>query len=145
MKKLVIVFLSTLLIIFPSLTNAEIVTASPIQVEKDSTNLQLQDMLMLMLLPQIREDVVKYYKPILTVTPDMVPWKIVVVETKRENGFRGFILSITLDVEPTVGQYVPVGKERIKYLISYGPSVKLVKYTHLKTYNLPSELQNTLR
>nr|WP_279629544.1 DUF3888 domain-containing protein [Lysinibacillus capsici] len=36
-------------------------------------------------------------------------------------------------------QYNPIGKDRMTYEISYGPEVKLINHTHLKTYKYPPE------
>lgn len=70
----------------------------------------------------------------------MAPWKIEVSETRRVNGFRGFILEITFEIEPTDGEHwVPIGKDRMTYEISSGPMVK-INHTHIKTYRLPPEL-----
>lgn len=61
-----------------------------------------------------------YYPKILKdFSPQVTPWKIEVIETKRVNDFRGFILQITFEIEPTgTGiQYNPVGKDRMTYEI----------------------------
>jgi hypothetical protein len=131
------------LIITSSLVSPSTVIAGenqgPIQ---DSEQLRLQDMLVQFLIPSIREVVINYYNPnILNVNPDIEPWRIELINTKRINGFRGFILQITIDVQPSVGHHVPVGKDRITYQISYGPSVSLINYAHLETYKLPSDLE----
>jgi len=69
----------------------------------------------------------------------VTPWKIEVIKTRRVNDFRGFILQITFEIEPTGIQYNSIGKDRMTYEISYGPEVKLINHTHLKTYKYPSE------
>lgn len=59
-----------------------------------------------------------YYPKILKdFSPQVTPWKIEVIETKRVNDFRGFILQITFEIEPTSIQYNPVGKDRMTYEI----------------------------
>ena len=109
---------------------------------QDSNELRMQDMLMIMLTPYIEKDLTSYYYPEIfrDISPHVTLWKIEVIETKRVNGFRGFKLQITFEVEPTDGgQYVPLGKDRMTYEISYGPDVKLINHTHLKTYKYPPE------
>ncbi|MEO4052455.1 DUF3888 domain-containing protein [Solibacillus sp. CAU 1738] len=50
--------------------------------------------------------------------------KIKVLETRRVNGFRGLLLQITFEIEPTDGgQWIPIGKDRMTYEISSGPEV----------------------
>ncbi|MFJ7698723.1 DUF3888 domain-containing protein [Lysinibacillus fusiformis] len=108
---------------------------------QDSNELRMQDMLMLMLTPYIEKDLSSYYYPKIfkDFPPQVTPWKIEVIETRRVNDFRGFILQITFEIEPTGVQYNPIGKDRMTYEISYGPEVKLINHTHLKTYKYPSE------
>lgn len=109
---------------------------------QDSNELRLQDMLIIMLAPYIEKDLTSYYYPKISrdFYPHVTPWKIEVIETERVNGFRGFKLQITFVIEPTDGgQYIPLGKDRMTYEISYGPDVKLINHTHLKTYKYPPE------
>jgi len=108
-----------------------------IEPSKDTNELRMQDMLMIMLTPYIEKDLTSYYYPEIfrDISPHVTLWKIEVIETKRVNGFRGFTLQITFEIEPTDGgQYIPLGKDRMTYEISYGPDVKLINHTHLKTY-----------
>lgn len=95
-----------------------------------------------MLTPYIENDLRNYYYPkiVKDFSPSVVPWKIEVLETKRVNGFRGFILQITFEIEPTDGgQWISIGKDRMTYEISSGPEVKLINHTHLKTYKYPPD------
>jgi hypothetical protein len=95
-----------------------------------------------MLTPYIREDLQKYYYPkiLKDFSPQISPWLIEVIETKRLNGFRGLQLEITFEIEPDDGgHHIPVGKDRMTYEISYGPTVKFINHTHRKTYKYPPE------
>lgn len=135
MKKILLVFVLSLALI----TSFQTRTDSLFEPTQDSNELRLQDMLMLMLTPYIERDLNNYYYPkiIKDFSPIVTPWKIELIETKR-NHFRGFQMQITFEVEPTDGgQYIPVGKDRMTYEISAGPEVKLIDHTHLKTYKYP--------
>ncbi|OPA72765.1 ATPase [Paenibacillus selenitireducens] len=140
MKKIIFSFFLSLVLVSSFQTNI----ASANQPVEDSEELRLQDMLMNLLTPYISEVLDNYYRPNIskTFSPEITPWKIEVTETKRINGFRGFKLEISFEIEPTAGHHVPVGKDRLTYRISYGPSVELINHTHLATYDLPPELQN---
>ncbi|MDM5233422.1 DUF3888 domain-containing protein [Lysinibacillus pakistanensis] len=108
---------------------------------QDSNELRLQDMLILILTPYIEKDLTNYYYPKIfkDVSPRVTPWKIELIETKR-NHFRGFDLQITFEIEPTDGGHnISLGKDRMTYEISFGPEVKLINHTHLKTYKYPPE------
>ncbi|ADC52290.1 hypothetical protein BpOF4_21474 (plasmid) [Alkalihalophilus pseudofirmus OF4] len=74
----------------------------------DSPELRMQDMLINFLNPHIDDAVCNYYKQILTECPTVYPYFVDVIESQRMNGFRGFILQITLDVTPTVGPHITV-------------------------------------
>lgn len=103
---------------------------------EDSRELQLQDMLMLLLLPHMQQKLAEVYSTVLAGpgSPDVYPYFVDVMRTERVNGFRGFDLLITLDVHPTVGPHIPVGQDVFTYRISaYG--VELKRFQHLKGPN----------
>ncbi|SMQ80596.1 Protein of unknown function [Bacillus sp. OV166] len=138
MRKLTITVILALFLALTSQAKVQSIT-KPVQ---DSEELRLQDMLMLFLQPHIMDAVGDYYYPqILNFKPYVNPWDIEVIQTKRVNDFRGFLFEITLLVEPSDGGHnVKVGKDCITFQISVRPSVKLVKYKHLATYELPPDL-----
>ncbi|WP_155591219.1 DUF3888 domain-containing protein [Lysinibacillus cavernae] len=137
MKRILLVFILSLALV----TSFQTRTVSLSEHAQDSSELRLQDMLMLMLTPYIEKDLRSYYNPniLKDVSPFVTPWKIELIETKR-NHFRGFNMQITFEIEPTDGgHHIPVGKDRMTYEISAGPEVKLINHTHLKTYKYPPE------
>lgn len=138
MKKMLTIFILSFVLI----TTFQTITVSSAKPTQDSEELRLQDMLMNMLTPYIEKDLNSYYYPKITkdFSPAVVPWKIELIETRRLNGFRGFILELTFEIEPTDGgHWIPIGKDRMTYEISSGPTIILKNHTHLKTYKLPSE------
>ena len=144
MKRNVIAISLTVIFILlsPKQTYAEKSHRPP---QEDSTELRLQDMLMSFLNPYINHAVQDYYQDLLREPPLVYPYFVDVVESHRVNGFRGFILSITLDVTPVVGPHISVGQDRLTFEISAGPKVKLVNYTHLRTDALPTNWQHTVK
>lgn len=137
MKKWMIAFMLSLMLITP-----QVIVHSAPKPTQDSMQLRIEDMLMLFLAANIYEVVGDYYYPrILKLKPEIKPWHITVIDSQRVNGFRGFIFLITIEVEPSLGHGVLVGRDRITYRISVGPSAQLVSHTHLATYELPAELQ----
>lgn len=107
----------------------------------DSGELRVQDMLMNVLTPHINAAVQDYYRQFLLEPPLVYPYFVHITGSERLNGFRGFRLSVTLDVTPVVGPHISVGEDRLTFEISAGPEVKLVHYTHLKSYPLPPHWQ----
>ncbi|WP_310833164.1 DUF3888 domain-containing protein [Paenibacillus pedocola] len=113
--------------------------------QADSKELKLQDMLMNFLTPYINDAIWGYYQSLLLEPPLVYPYFVEVVDSKRMNGFRGFMLSITLDVTPVVGPHISVGEDRLTFEISAGPEVKLINYVHLKSYKLPPNWQHIIK
>lgn len=111
----------------------------------DSPRLRIQDILMNFLNPHIDDAVCNYYKQILTECPGVYPYFADVIKSQRMNGFRGFILQITLDVTPTIGPHISVGKDRITFEVSAGPTVKMINYKHLETHELPEHWKDINR
>ncbi|GLX71049.1 DUF3888 domain-containing protein [Paenibacillus glycanilyticus] len=119
-----------------------------IKPEQDSRELQLQDMLVLQLLPKMHDKLTEAYSDVLTGTPDIYPYYVDVIETERLNGFRGFDLRITLQAVPTVGPHIPVGEDRFTFQISPIVGVKLLEFKHLKgpkKEDFPPNYQDILR
>ncbi|MGO4106269.1 DUF3888 domain-containing protein [Paenibacillus sp. YAF4_2] len=111
--------------------------------------MRLQDMLVLLLLPHMREKLFEVYSGILTGSgsPDIYPYFVDVNNTKRVNGFRGFDFLITLDARPTVGPHIPVGEDIFTYRIS-AAGVELKSFKHLRGPNIddfPPNYQDLLK
>ncbi|MFD0678282.1 MULTISPECIES: DUF3888 domain-containing protein [unclassified Paenibacillus] len=111
------------------------VTAAIIKPEKDSRELQFQDMLLLFLLPYMNDKLAEVYSKELIDAPDLYPYFVDVIHVERVNGFRGFDFLIMLDATPTVGPHIPVGRDLFTFEISSGVQVKLKNYQHLKGPN----------
>ncbi|RED41787.1 DUF3888 domain-containing protein [Paenibacillus sp. VMFN-D1] len=127
-RKFLIVWILLLPLAFSSGTTC---LASADYPNQDSRELQYQDMLMLFLLPYIEERLPDIYEPLLTVTPMLYPYMAEVVEVRRANGFRGYSFICTIEVVPTVGPHIPVGKDRFTFEISV-KNVKVIGIQHLK-------------
>ncbi len=116
--------------------------------DQDSRELMVQDMLMLFLLPYIQKPIDEIYSPLLTESPMVYPYYVDVTDVKRVNGFRGFDFLITLEVVPTVGPHIIVGKDSLTFRITPGPKVKLESFKHLKDpqkSDFPPNYQDILR
>lgn len=102
--------------------------------KEDSKELMFQDMLMLFLLPHIEEKIYETYSNLLNYLPEVYPYFVNVTNVKRVNGFRSYHFLITLEVVPTVGPHIPVGKDSLTFDLSLlNPNnVKLVTWKHLK-------------
>ncbi|MDQ0876197.1 hypothetical protein QFZ77_004856 [Paenibacillus sp. V4I3] len=103
--------------------------------EKDSKELKIQDMLVLFLLPYMKDKLSEVYSTDLKGAPDLYPYFIDVKQVDRLNGFRGFEFQITLEATPTVGPHIAVGDDLFTFEVKSGVDVKLVKFEHLKGPN----------
>lgn len=69
-------------------------TAGIMKPEKDSRELQFQDMLALLLLPYMKDKLAEAYSEELKAAPDLYPYFVDVIDVQRVNGFRGFHFQI---------------------------------------------------
>ncbi|MFX3634979.1 MAG: DUF3888 domain-containing protein [Candidatus Pristimantibacillus sp.] len=146
MRKMLILFALTIVMtmMLSIHSNAEAMYSSP---HEDSRELQFQDMMMLFLLPYIDKAVSDYYSKLLTGSPNVYPYQVSVIKVARMNRFRGFNFLITLEVSPVVGPPIRVGRDNLTFQVAptVPNTVKLVKYEHLKTYELPPNWQHIIR
>jgi|GEM_PF-596723 len=85
---------------------------------QDSKELMFQDMLMLFLLPHINKKIDEIYSNLLNYSPEVYPYFIEVKNVHRVDGFRGFHFLMTIEINPTVGPHIPVGKDLLTFDIS---------------------------
>ncbi|MDQ0888563.1 hypothetical protein QFZ81_003651 [Paenibacillus sp. V4I9] len=144
--KVLICFVILLSMVGTQTTFCTAVGEKPIE---DSRELQFQDMLVLLLLPQMREKLAEVYSDVLSApgSPDIYPYFVDVTHTERLNGFRGFDFLITLDARPTVGPHIPIGEDVFTYRIS-AAGVELKNFEHLRGPNkddFPPNYQDLLK
>ncbi|MBM7694286.1 hypothetical protein JOC77_003747 [Peribacillus deserti] len=140
-KKLVVfTLLGSLIFSFQLAIKAEYIDTS-----QDSRELQYQDTLMLLL--PIEHSIKKYYSKILTIDPTVYPYEIKVIQVQRIGGLRSFHFLYTLEVVPAVGPHLSVGKDQLVYKIdpTIPKLVKLIKFDHIKTYDLPPNWKHIIR
>ncbi|MGE6228201.1 DUF3888 domain-containing protein [Paenibacillus chitinolyticus] len=123
------------LVVSMALTQTSLCYALEKQPKEDSRELQLQDMLVLQLLPYMHEKLAEIYSNVLTIAPDLYPYFVDIQHSERVNGFRGFDFLITLNATPTVGPHISVGEDIFTYQISLA-GVKLKKIEHLRGPNM---------
>ncbi len=135
-KTLLLLCIIFIFSLYPLNTHAENIT---IDDQIDSRLLQYQDMIMVLLSPEIDKAVAEYYSGKLTETPVVYPYQIEVTEVERVNGFRGFHFSIAIIVNPVVGPHISVGKDQLIFQVSptINNKIKLIQYEHIETHDLP--------
>jgi hypothetical protein len=114
---------------------------------KDSNELVVNDILMILLGPEIEKAVNNYYSAYFTHSPSVYPYQVEVVNVKRIGEFRRFHFLITLETTPVVGAHNPVGLDRLTFEIAptVPGQVKLKNFEHLESYEIPPHLQNIIK
>jgi len=67
-----------------------------------------------------------------------------VINVERPRGYRTFSYIIKLQVKPYVGPHIVVGVDQLTINVGAG-TAKVEKYEHLKSYELPPNLQNMIK
>ncbi|NQX67006.1 DUF3888 domain-containing protein [Paenibacillus alba] len=93
--------------------------------------MQLQDMLVLILLPHMKEKLAEVYSDVISILPVYYPYSVNVKSVERVAAFRGFDFLITIDAQPIVGPHVPIGEDVLTYRISPA-GVELKNFEHLR-------------
>lgn len=103
-----------------------------------------KDMLMLFLSPHIQKAVNEYYAKLLTQNPMVYPYQVEVVKAERIDGMH---FSLVVETTPVVGPHISVGLDRLTFEIdpTIPDDVKLIKFEHLKTHELPDHWKHIIR
>jgi hypothetical protein len=142
MKKIIgLISFSVLLLINTIPCHAE---PNVYQPTEESEEELVMDLFLSLLLPNIDKAVSKYYADFLTITPLVYPYQIKILNMERPNGYRSFLFKVTIEVTPVVGPHIEVGKDQLTFSISTS-RVKLGKFKHIETYNLPPNLQHIIK
>jgi len=128
--------LFALLMSFYIVFNSAAANAEPL----DSTELQLQDIVFLLLGEPIATAVDDFYSAAYNIHPVVYPYEIELEQLRRPNGNRSYPFLITIVTTPVIGAHNSAGKDRITFAISPGPIIKLVNFEHIESYPLPPHL-----
>jgi hypothetical protein len=114
---------------------------------QDMKEMMINDILMLLLGPEIDKAVSDYYSKYFTETRLVYPYQVEIVKVERIGGFRTFHFLITLETTPVFGAHNPVGKDRLTFEIAptIPGQIKFKNFEHLESYELPPHLQNLIK
>lgn len=104
-----------------------------------------QDIFISLLMPQIQKSIDSYYKKYMTQTPMVSPDSVFVLSASRTNGYRSFVFLLKLRVESYIGPHINVGSDDITISIDGTGDLKVNKFSHIKTYKLPSNYNNLIK
>ncbi|WP_097027339.1 DUF3888 domain-containing protein [Clostridium peptidivorans] len=152
-KKIIIVFMIGVLVFSLSSNGYAYVCADRIKPlvsnpyippEKSREELY-QDIFMTLLLPYIQDEVDKYYKEYLTTSPTVAPYDVTILKADRVNGYRGFDFRLKIELHPYVGPHLDVGTDYITLRVNPIDNVKVEKFEHIKSWELPPYYQNVIK
>lgn len=101
-----------------------------------------QDIFVTLLDPYIQETIKDYYKQSLNISPVSSPANVEILSVERPIGYRSFLFVIELQVKPYVGPHIGVGVDKLTIRMGTGGEVKVEKFEHIETYQLPPQYQN---
>ncbi|SMQ81550.1 Protein of unknown function [Bacillus sp. OV166] len=115
---------------------------------QDTKEMMVNDILMLLLGPEIDKAVSNYYSKYFTETSMVYPYEVEIEKVERIGGFRTFHFLITLEVTPVFGAHNPIGKDRLTFEIAptiIPSQIKLKNFEHLESYELPPHFQDLIQ
>lgn len=112
------------------------------KLPEDSMDKIYQDLIICLFIPYIQKEVNNYYQEYLTEMPIVFPDSVDIVNIKRESGYG---IQSELIVYPFVGPYNYVGDDRIIIETGVGGYVKIIKFEHIKSYQLPWNWQHIVK
>lgn len=104
------------------------------KIDVNSNDEIYQDTIICLLSPYIKKEIDNYYKKYLTEMPRVFPDSVDIINIKRESGYK---IQSELIVHPFIGPYNYVGDDRIIIETGVGGYVKIIKFEHIKSYELP--------
>lgn len=112
------------------------------KLSENSKEAIYKDVSISLLIPYIQKEINNYYKDYFTELPIVFPYSIDIVSAKRESGYS---IKLELIVHPFVGPINIVGDDRIIIETGAFGSVKIIKFEHIKSYQLPWNWQHIIK
>jgi hypothetical protein len=86
-----------------------------------------------------------YYKEYLTESPTIAPYDVTILSVDRVGEYRTFDFLLKLELHPYLGPHLDVGTDYITLRINPVNYVKVEKFEHIKSWELPPHYQNTIK
>ena len=144
---MLIIFIFGFQFTFTSIVSANTVYPPDLQYQppEQSREELNQDIFISLLLPYIQKEVDTYYLKYLTSPPMVAPYTVYVLSAERPNGYRTFIFKLKLQVNCYIGPHNSVGLDNITATVGGSGDVKIEKFEHIKSYELPPNYQDIIK
>jgi len=133
------------IIVFSAPINMEAVLINHYKAPEHSSEELNQDIFMTLLLPTIQNTVDNYYKEYLTESPTIAPYDVTILSIDRVGEYRTFDFLLKLELHPYLGPHLDVGTDYITLRINPVDYVKVEKFEHIKSWELPPHYQNIIK
>lgn len=156
MKKILIVASMTFILILSMSTSmvssrntylprAEVLFASGNNqiITKEPKEQLYYDLFITMLYPYVEKSIDNYYDEYMTFLPSEAPYSYNFIKIEKTPQLN-YSFTIVLEVQPYVGPHLSVGRDRITFNIDID-GVKVKKFEHLESYELPPNYQNIIK
>jgi len=118
--------------------------SEPYKLIENTKEIIYRDIIISLLLPYMQKEINNYYKEYLTELPIIFPYSVDIVNVEREGG-SGFLIKLEVIAHPFVGPINTVGDDRMIIETGGDGSVKIKKFQHIKSYQLPSNWQYIIK
>jgi len=106
---------------------------------------RLDKIVMTLLIPKIQKSVDDFYEPYISIEPTVAAYLGDSKITSIVGDVGSSIYTVTVELEPYVGPHISIGRDKMTFEISADGTVNMKKYEHLKSYDLPQNLQSLIK
>jgi|GEM_PF-2018277 len=138
MKKILIFIIMVIIL------RSSFVFATEVSDDKEQKMLY-NDIISTFLGPTIDTVISDYYKHVLKYPYTLGHREVFnteIIRIERPSGYRSAYFIIEIEVESYVGAHNPIGKDRILVELEPPGTIKILKFEHLKDYELPEDYKN---
>lgn len=96
-----------------------------------------------MLCPYVDEAIADYYNEYISYSPTVDPYDYRLTSIERINELN-YSYTVELEIYPYIGPHLSVGRDMITFKINLD-GVNIEKFEHLKSYELPSNYQHSIK
>lgn len=119
-----------------------LMTIQPVFSKLNDNDEPLKRLVLTLLTPKIQEQINRYYKNKLTVSPMFTPF---LDGTDIDVKYYSSHIDIRVKTIPYVGPHLDVGIDSMRFSIDNSGSIVVQEYKHIKDYDLPPNWQEIIK
>lgn len=114
------------------------------KLPENSNEIIYRDVVISLLVPYMQKEIDNYYKEYLSESPIIFPYSVDIISATRESE-GGYLIELEVIVHPFVGPINTVGDDRMIIETGAFGSVKIKKFEHIESYQLPWNWQHIIK